>query len=422
VLLSLTLLPVLMKLLGYRALPRKERAVAAGLRPRGVEEERIGRLSVSERWASRITRRPKVALIAGVAGLLTIAIPYLSMDTALNVPGGTDPKSEERQAYNLVAEKFGDGYQSPLIVLVESNDPGGDAATIAGEISGFADVASVSPAQESADGSAAILRVTPSEGPNGQSTKDLVHHIRDADYSVDGARVAVTGSTAVDIDVDESLASALIVYIGLIVVLAMLLLMVLFRSILVPVIASLGFLLSLGGGFGVMIALFQWGWFGELTGVEEGQPILSLLPIIVVGILFGLAMDYQVFLVSRIHEAHVRGLSPQEAIRFGFSRASSIVAAAAVIMAAVFFGFGLSGSTLIASLAIALASGVLFDAFVVRMVITPAALMLLGHRAWWVPRWLDRVMPHIDTEGRTLEKARTAHQPVYGLAGAGAKD
>ncbi|CAN5346296.1 MMPL family transporter [soil metagenome] len=417
VLLSLTLLPVLMKFLGYRALPRKERAVAAGLRPRVVVEEQIGRLSVSERWASRITRRPKVALVVGVGALLTIAIPYLSMDTALNVPGGTDPKSAERRAYNLVAEKFGDGYQSPLIVLVESDNSGSDAATIAGEVSGFTNVASVSPAQESADGSAAIIRVTPSEGPNEQSTKDLVHHIRDASYSVDGARVAVTGSTAVDIDVDESLASALIVYIALIVVLAMLLLIVLFRSILVPVIASLGFLLSLGGGFGVMIALFQWGWFGSLTGVKEGQPILSLLPIIIVGILFGLAMDYQVFLVSRIHEAHVRGLSPQEAIRFGFSRASSIVAAAAVIMAAVFFGFGLSGSTLIASLAIALASGVLFDAFIVRMLITPAALMLLGHHAWWVPRWLDRIMPHIDTEGRTLE---TAHietpvdaQPVY---------
>lgn len=422
VLLALTLLPVLMKLLGYRALPRNERAIAAGLRPRVVTDERIGRLSISERWARRITDRPKVALIAGVAGLLTIAIPYLSMDTALNVPGGTDPKSEERHAYNLVAEKFGDGYQSPLIVLVESDNPGSDAATIAGEIAGFANVASVSPAQESADGSAAILQVTPSAGPNDQSTKDLVHDIRDATYSVDGARVAVTGSTAVDIDVDESLASALIVYIALIVVLAMLLLIVLFRSILVPVIASLGFLLSLGGGFGVMIALFQWGWFGELTGVKEGQPILSLLPIIVVGILFGLAMDYQVFLVSRIHEAHVRGLSPQEAIRFGFSRASSIVTAAAVIMAAVFFGFGLSGSTLIASLAIALASGVLFDAFIVRMVITPAALMLLGHRAWWVPGWLDRVMPHIDTEGRTLERARVTPEPAYVVAGAGAED
>jgi RND superfamily putative drug exporter len=405
VMISLTLLPVLLKLLGYRALPRRERVVAAGLRPRQEPDERIGRLSISERWASRITRRPKAALIVGIAALLTVAIPYLSMDTALNVPGGNDPKSAERQAYNLIADKFGAGFQSPLIVLVESADPGTDAATIAAEIAGFADVASVSPAQVSADNSAAILQVTPREGPNESSTEDLVHHIRDASYSTGDAQVSVTGSTAVDIDTDESLASALILYVGLIVVLAMLLLIVLFRSILVPVIASLGFLLSLGGGFGVMIALFQWGWFGGLTGVKEGQPILSLLPIIIVGILFGLAMDYQVFLVSRIHEAHVRGLSPQEAIRFGFSRASSIVAAAAVIMASVFFGFGLSGSTLVASLAIALASGVLFDAFIVRMVITPAALMLLGHRAWWVPRWLDRIMPHIDTEGRTLERA-----------------
>jgi RND superfamily putative drug exporter len=420
VLMSLTFLPVLMRILGYRALPRKERAVAAGLRPRPVADERIGRLSISERWAGRITKRPVRALVLGVGALLFIAIPFLSMDTALNVPGGNDPDSAERRAYDIVAEKFGAGVQSPLIVLVQADDAATAATTVAGEISGFANVASVSPAQPSADNTAAILSVTPAEGPNEQSTRDLVHDIRDATYSVDGAQVSVTGSTAVDIDVDETLNGALIVYVALIVVLAMLLLMVLFRSLLVPVIASLGFLLSLGAGLGVMIALFQWGWLSELTGVKEGQPILSLLPIIIVGILFGLAMDYQVFLVSRIHEAHVRGFSPDEAIRFGFGRASSIVAAAALIMASVFFGFGLSGSTLVASLAIALASGVLFDAFIVRMVVVPAALMLLGRRAWWVPRWLDRIMPHIDTEGRTLERVEVAREPVY--AGVGGDD
>lgn len=415
VLLSLTLLPVLMKFLGYRALPKKQRMVAAGLRPREEAPEHIGRLSFSERWAGGVTGHPIRSLVLGIGALLFLSIPVLSMDTALNVPGGNDPDSSERRAYEVVAEKFGGGYQSPLIVLVEADDSSAAAAIVAGEISGFANVASISGAQPSADNTAAILSVTPAEGPNESSTRDLVHHIRDATYSVDGARVAVTGSTAVDIDVDETLNSALFVYIAMIVVLAMVLLIILFRSILVPVIASLGFLLSLGTGLGVMIAFFQWGWLTELTGVKEGQPILSLMPIIIVGILFGLAMDYQVFLVSRIHEAHVRGLSPQEAIRYGFGRASSVVAAAALIMAAVFFGFGLSGSTVVASLAIALASGVLIDAFVVRMIIVPAALMLLGRSAWWVPRWLDKVMPHIDTEGRTLETAEpeVEAQPVY---------
>jgi RND superfamily putative drug exporter len=419
VLMSLTFLPVLMRMLGYRALPRKERAVAAGPRPRRETDEHIGRLSISERWAGRVTTRPVRALVLGVGALLFIAIPFLSMDTALNVPGGNDPESAERRAYDIVAEKFGAGFQSPLIVLVEADDASTAATTVAGEISAFANVAGVSPAQPSADNTAAILSVTPADGPNEQSTRNLVHEIRDATYSVEGAHVSVTSSTAVDIDVDETLGGALIVYVALIVVLAMLLLMVLFRSLLVPVIASLGFLLSLGAGLGVMIALFQWGWLSGLTGVKEGQPILSLLPIIIVGILFGLAMDYQVFLVSRIHEAHVRGFAPEEAIRFGFGRASSIVAAAALIMASVFFGFGLSGSTLVASLAIALASGVLFDAFVVRMVVVPAALMLLGSRAWWVPRWLDRLMPHIDTEGRTLERVEVAREPVYAVAGGG---
>jgi RND superfamily putative drug exporter len=271
-------------------------------------------------------------------------------------------------------------------------------------LAGLDGVNLVTPPQVSASRTAAILTVLPTTGPTDASTKDLVHDIRDRSADID-ADVAVTGQTAVSIDVDAQLSQALITYIGVIVGLSLVLLIILFRSLLVPLIATVGFLLSLGAGIGVTVAVFQWGWANAIFAAPTGSPMLSLLPILIVGILFGLAMDYQVFLVSRMKEAYAKGYPPREAILDGFSKTAFVVVAAAAIMAAVFGGFALSPSPLVASIALALTIGVLADAFIVRMIIVPAALALLGHSAWSIPAWLDRALPRVDTEGHALEPA-----------------
>jgi RND superfamily putative drug exporter len=290
-----------------------------------------------------------------------------------------------------------------MVVLVESDDAGSAGSRVIDAISGVPYLASLSPVIINGDNTAAMINVISEGGPNDQRTADLVKEIRTAVSGIPDASVAVTGETAVSIDVDAKLHTALIMYIALIVGLAFVLLTVLFRSFFVPLVATVGFLLSLGAGMGASVAVFQWGWLGSLFGGSEGAPILSFLPVIVVGILFGLAMDYQVFLVSRIHEAHVRGLSTKEAIVDGFARSGPVVVAAATIMAAVFGGFMLSGDSLVGSIALALTVGVITDAFVVRMIIVPAAMSLMGRHSWWLPAKLDRILPHIDAEGHDLD-------------------
>jgi RND superfamily putative drug exporter len=404
--LSLTLMPIFLRLIGYRALSWFDRKPGAD-----GTDERTGtptpRLNLFQRWANAVTRFPRQALIASVALLAIVAIPFFMMETALDVPGGDDPDSSERRAYELIADEFGDGYQNPLVVLVEAPDAVSASSDVAIAISGLNHVAGVSEPQPNTDNTAAILTVLSTHGPNEDATSDLVKDIRSTADGFTDATVRVTGQTAIDIDINEKLNSALFVYISLIVGLAMVLLIVLFRSFLVPIVASLGFLLSLGASLGMTVAIFQWGWLGSVFGVEEGRPLMSIFPIIIVGILFGLAMDYQVFLVSRMHEAHVRGLSNRDAILDGFGRSASVVVAAATIMFAVFAGFAFSGLGIVAALAFALATGVLVDAFLVRMVIVPSALMLIGNASWWLPGWLDRVLPTIDTEGRTLHGAHS---------------
>jgi RND superfamily putative drug exporter len=223
----------------------------------------------------------------------------------------------------------------------------------------------------------------------------------------DGVDAAVTGATAVSVDVAQSLDAALPVYLVLVVGLALVLLILVFRSILVPLIGVLGFLLTIGASLGATVAVFQWGWLSGLVNLDSTGPLISLTPILVIGILFGLAMDYQIFLVSRMHEAHTQGSKAIDAVRLGFTRAAPVVVAAALIMFSVFAGFVPAGDATIKSIAFALAAGILFDAFVVRMVLVPAALALLGERAWWLPRWLGW-LPHLDVEGSALETSRPA--------------
>jgi RND superfamily putative drug exporter len=269
-------------------------------------------------------------------------------------------------------------------------------------------VAVATPAVPNADGSAALVTVVPTTGPDDTATTELVHTLRDrlARDASDGTRSYVTGTTAVSVDVSQTLNEALPVYLLLVVGLAFVLLVLVFRSLLVPVVGVLGFLLTIGSALGATVAVFQWGWLKDLVHAEATGPLLSMAPIIVVGILFGLAMDYQVFLVSRMHEAHAHGADPAQAVRTGFRQAAPVVVAAAAIMFAVFAGFVPEGDSTIKPIAFALAVGILADALVVRMVAVPAALSLLGASAWWLPRWLGW-LPVLDVEGTALAQDAT---------------
>ncbi|MFB2580026.1 MMPL family transporter [Herbiconiux sp. P15] len=400
VLLSLTLLPAVMRTLGTRALSGKQRkALAAGeLWTEGGVQKR----GVMRGWGSFVVKKPIISVFAGVIILVIVALPLFSMKTAFSIPGGSDPQSTERTAYNLIVDEFG-GIQSPLIVLAEGADIASKTAQVDQDLAAIDGVQQVVPAEISADGTMARITLIPSGSPIDEQTKDIVHEIRDTADTAAGVHLEVTGETAIGIDQDAALMQALIKYIIVIVVISLVLLVVMFRSLLIPLIATLGYLLSVGASFGASTAVFQWGWLDPLIAAPQGDPMLSLLPLLLVGVLFGLAMDYQVFLVSRIKEMHDKGMDPKAAIREGFARSGPVLVAAATIMTVVFGGFATGTFAIGASIAFGLMVGVLADAFIVRLVLMPALLSLLGTSAWWLPKWLDRIIPHVDTEGHALE-------------------
>ncbi|BCJ56494.1 membrane protein [Actinoplanes sp. NBRC 14428] len=406
VLIALTLLPALLGFAGARI-------TGKGKRSRDPEAEGA-RPTAGRRWAGLVTRRPALTLLAGTLGLLVVALPAL--DLRLGLPGDNmlSPETTQRKAYDLLTEGFGPGFNGPLMIVVDasgSSDPKAAAEQAAGTIKSLKDVVAVSPAAFNPAGDTAILQVIPSSAPDSQATTDLVHAIRDRDADVrgsTGADLSVTGLTAVNIDMSARMGSALVPYLAVIVVLAFLLLTLLFRSLLVPIKAIVGFLLSVGATFGAVVAVFQWGWLADVLGVEQTGPVVSLLPVILIGIVFGLAMDYEVFLVSRMREEHVHGAAPKDAVVNGFSHSARVVTAAAIIMISVFSGFILSPESIIKSIGFALAAAILFDAFVVRMTLVPAVMTLLGRRAWALPAWLDRILPDIDVEG---EKLRPEAEP-----------
>ena len=373
-------------------------------------------VAMGERWARFVTRFRVPVLIVALGGLLTIALPLSHLRLGLPDDGTSPAASTQHKAYDLIREGFGPGYNGPLTVVVDADGNAQSGATqVATAIQGLPDVVAVSAPRLSADGSTALLALIPKSGPTDQATTDLVNAIRDQEaalHQATGASVAVTGTTALNIDVSNKIGDALLPYLGIIVGLAILLLMLAFRSVLVPLKATLGFLLSIGATFGAVVAVFQWGWLGSVLGVNETGPIMNLLPILLVGILFGLAMDYQVFLVSRMREAHVHGDAPRPAIVAGFRTSARVVTAPAIIMTSVFSGFILSDQVLVKSIGFALAFGVLVDAFVVRMTIVPAVMSLLGRAAWWLPRWLDRILPKVDIEGERLAAHRAVPEPV----------
>ncbi|BBH68125.1 membrane protein [Actinoplanes sp. OR16] len=401
VLVAITLVPAILGFVGLKALPRKHRNVAA------AEELPVGRGFIAG-WANLVTKQRTLSLVLAVAVLAVIAIPFFSMQTTLNQRAAEG--STQAQAQAIMDSRFGPGVSNPLLILVDGPNAVSYAATVQKQVAALPDVALATPPRPNQDQSAALVTIIPASGPEDEKTVDLVHTIRDTVPDGEGAEVYVTGNTAVSIDVSQKLNDALPVYLALVVGLAFVLLVLVFRSILVPVVGVLGFLLTIGAAFGATVAVFQWGWAASAVNAGSTGPILSLAPIIIVGILFGLAMDYQVFLVSRMHEAHAHGASPRNAIVTGFRQAAPVVVAAATIMFAVFAAFVPEGNDTIKPIAFALAVGIAFDAFIVRMIAVPAALALLGRSAWWLPSWL-RWLPELDVEGAALER-QPAKEPA----------
>ncbi|GCD37104.1 membrane protein [Streptomyces chrestomyceticus JCM 4735] len=405
VLVALTLIPALLGFAGKRVLSRKARkgAVAAS-------EAEGGKPNMGTRWARFVLRRPVAVLLAGVVGLGVIAVPAGSLEMGLPDDGAQPTSTTQRKAYDLLSDGFGPGFNGPLMLVVDgqgSKDPKAAAARVAGTVAKLDGVAAVTPPTFNQAGDTALLNVVPKSKPSSTETEDLVHEIRgkagDAARDAD-AQALVTGTTAMNIDVSEKLNDALLPYLALVVGLAFLLLMVVFRSVLVPLKAALGFLLSVVAALGAVVAVFQWGWLADLFGVEQTGPVMSMMPIFMVGVVFGLAMDYEVFLVTRMREAFVHGERPGQAVVTGFRHGARVVTAAAVIMISVFAGFIGSSESMIKMIGFGLAVAVFFDAFVVRMALVPAVLALLGRAAWWLPTWLQRALPNVDVEGEQLQK------------------
>ena len=418
VLIAITLLPATLGFAGAR-MGRKNRVLSFRLRPDRLKEP------ASERWARFVTGRPIPILAVGLAALIAIALPAMHMRLGLPDAGSQQTSSTERRAYDYLTEGFGPGFNGVLTVVVDApgltKDQQAEVARKTTEgLSGLPDVAAVAKPVQNETGEITIAYVTPKSGPSSKATEDLVKLIRDKAEGVKeqtGIDVLVTGQTAINIDTSERLSAKLPSYLLVVVGLALILLVLVFRSILVPIKAAFGFLLSIAASLGLVVTVFQDGHFGGLFDVARTGPVVSFLPVLLIGILFGLAMDYEVFLMSRVREHYVHSAKPRESIVTGYRQSGRVVTAAAVIMISVFGSYVLDVDPVVKAIGLSLAFGVLVDAFVVRLTLVPAVMVLMGRSAWWLPRWLDRAMPNLDIEGEKLlkdaERHETPAQPVF---------
>ena len=422
VLVALTAVPALIGLIGTRLAPRGSRRARSGRR---APDRRAA--GPAARWVRAVTRRPWLTIGAVIVLLGITAIPISGLRLALTDNGFAVKGTQQRQTYDAIAEAYGEGYNSPIIVIADianTTDPVGTVSELSRDIGGLDGVSAVALATPNQDGTLAFIQIRPERSQTDPATMDLVRDIRahadgyEHDYGISG--VKVTGQAAVAIDVAESLNASLLPF-GIVVVgLSLILLMVVFRSIAVPLTATLGYLLSLAAGMGAVGAVFGWGWAADLLQVSKVGAVISFLPVIVMGVLFGLAMDYEVFLVSRMREEWIRrrpagrGDGPAgpamrrraavDAVEAGFTGSAKVVGAAAVIMVGVFAAFIHTENIYVKPIAVGLTVGILADAFLVRMTLIPALMAALGERAWWLPALLERQLPVIDVEGEGLER------------------
>ncbi|MDQ0679421.1 putative membrane protein YdfJ with MMPL/SSD domain [Arthrobacter pascens] len=420
VVVALTLTPAVLSLMGRRLISQRAwaRAAKRDAHPGHEAEDRAKEEHRSSHgWGGLVTRHPVAALVAGVLLLGIVALPASQLRLALP-DGGSEPvDSQAYHAYDVTGRSFGEGMTGPIVVVGEF--PAGLSETeaqtrqldVADVLRGMDNVTAAVPVALSEDRRTAVFQVVPQEGPASASTVQVVSELRANKAGIQeatGVSIGLTGQTAGNVDVSTKLAEALPLYLAIVVGLSMILLLLVFRSVVVPLLATGGFLLSLAAAFGAVVAVYQWGWLGAVFDVANPGAVLSFLPIILIGVLFGLAMDYQVFITSGMRESYMHGESARHAVRSGFSHAAAVVAAAAIIMVSVFAGFIFSHLTMVRPLGFAMAFGVLVDAFVVRMTIVPAAMYLLGSKAWWLPTWLERILPDVDVEGARLRQDATS--------------
>jgi RND superfamily putative drug exporter len=410
VLVAITLTPALLSLLGMRVLSKRARA-------------RIGHPGHAQTTPRPLrTVRAVLGGALAIVALLAIAVPALSMRLGLPDGSAQAQDSSSYRAYETVAHEFGAGRNGPLLVTaslphaVSKAELATTQADMVDELMAQDHVAAAVPIAANDARDYLAFQVVPTGGPSSVSTEQLVHTLRDDVSLGSGVEIGVAGQASGNIDVSDKLASILPTYLAVVVGLSLIIMLVVFRSLLVPVMATAGFVLSFVAALGATTAVYQWGWLGAVFGVHDPGPVLNFAPVIIVGVLFGLAMDYQLFLVSGMREAYVHGAPARVAVASGLRHGRAVVTAAAIIMISVFGGFVFSHLTAIKPLGFGLAVGVLFDAFVVRMLLIPSLMHLAGRAAWWLPRWLDRMLPHVDIEGAALERPEphpgaTEHRP-----------
>ncbi|HEX5365540.1 MAG TPA: MMPL family transporter [Acidimicrobiales bacterium] len=412
VLVAITLLPALLGFVGHNI----DRFRVPGLRNRtGATHEGE---TWGTRWARTVTERPGTALAGGLVVMAVLALPVLSMRMGLPDAGSEPTDSTQRQAYDLVSEKFGAGYNAQLSIVVDltgarASEARRAVATVEERLRSFEGVDKVLPPEVNEAGDTAVIQVVPASGPADPDTESLVHgmrgDVRDEVRDSTGSSYYVAGATAANIDISDKLADALVPFVALVIGLTLVLLTIVFRSILVPIKAALAILVSIGSSFGVLVAVFNWGWLAGLVGVDQTLPIVSFLPMMMFAILFGLSMDYEVFILTRIHEEYHRTRDAAGSVLTGISASARVITAAALIMISVFAAFTLGDSPIIKMFGVGLAAAVFLDATVVRMVLVPAVMTLFGDRAWRLPRWLDRILPDLDVEGEELVERLEAH-------------
>ncbi|SDP55297.1 putative drug exporter of the RND superfamily [Pedococcus dokdonensis] len=390
---SLTLVPVLCRFAGRRLLPRAVRRDPAGTA--AAAGSKAARVPLTARWAAKVAKRPLLWAMSAAIVMLTLAVPALDMRTWPQDPSSQSTQVTTRRAYDLVSAEYGAGSNGPLTVVVDrSRLDDAAVAALTRTLEARTDIVDVTPAVTSPDSAITVFDAIPAFGPTDERTPALVRDLR-ADLP---AGAELTGGTAFFADIAEMLAGRLWIVIAFVVAVSVLLLAMVFRSVVIPVKAAVMNLLSIGAAYGVLTAVFQWGWATDLLGLDHPLAVSSWVPILMFAILFGLSMDYEVFLLSRIREDWARTGDSHGSVVRGLSATGRVISSAAAIMVAVFLGFASEVDVVVKQLGVGMAVAILLDATVVRMVLVPATMSLLGDWNWWVPRWLDRVLPHVRAE------------------------